>query len=342
MTFNSAYLKLTAFYVAIVMLISVTFSFVVYQFSSAELNRALERQSNSFGNRRFFIEEMMPNFEQIKIEQLEQSSRNLTEKLILANILILIFSAGVSYLFAKRTMRPIEEMLEIQRQFTGDASHELRTPLTAMKTEIEVNLRDKGFDMKGAKNLLQSNLEEISKLESLSNNLLTLSRYESDGNLPLTTVPLQEIIEEAHRKIRGLAKEKEIEFSFEVPKITLWANKESLIQLFVILFDNAIKYSPSKTTVSIAVNNKNVKNIEITVIDQGVGIHQNDLPHIFNRFFRIDEARTKTKTSGFGLGLSIAKKIVEIHNGKIEAESQPDKGTKFKILLPRKENRDSK
>lgn len=335
MHFEKAYLKLTLFYVAIVMIISIIFSIVLYGISSRELHGALGRQGRLFKNMPMMGSQpwQLKDFENTRRIQLEESSNNIKLYLLGLNGLILVLSGGISYLMAKRTLRPIEEMVDVQNRFTADASHELRTPLTAMKTEIEVSLRDKNLNVTEARDLLQSNLEEISKLEALSSGLLTLARYQETDRLSMEIFGLQKVIKAASSKIESLAKDKEIDFSIDIPETDIFGNKDSLKEMFVVIFDNAIKYSHPKSKVEV-VGEKTLKQVLIKVKDQGVGIKASDIPFIFNRFYRADISRTKGEVSGYGLGLSIAYKIAQAHKGKIEAESKLGQGTTFTIHLP--------
>ena len=337
MTFKSAYLKLTLFYVLIVMLISVIFSIVLFNVSSRELNFGLRRQSDIFRNLppRNTPFQSLEDLEKIRIDQLETSRINLGLNLIYLNLIILGLSASLSYWLAKRTLQPIEEMLETQRRFTADASHELRTPLAAIKTEIEVNLRNKKLNLQDAKDLLRSNLEEVGKLENLSNALLRLAQYEEGKNLIFEKISLEEIIVEAFQRIEKSAQNKEIEFENYLQNLKIYGDRASLTELFVVLLDNAIKYSPKKSKIFISINKlKNSSNVEIR--DQGTGIKALDIPYIFNRFYRADPSRSKTQTNGYGLGLSIAKKIIDLHKGSIKVSSQPDKGSIFTVMFPNK------
>lgn len=335
MHFKTAYLKLTFFYTLIVMIISVVFSIVLYQISSNELDRGLGRQSRFI--RELPINNLLPDrmqeMEQSRFEQFTESSQHLKLNLIRYNLLILVLSSIASYFFARKTLKPIEEMMEAQNHFTADASHELRTPLTAMRAEIEVNLRNKNLNAADAKKLLESNLEEIAKLESLSSALLKLSKYHEDFKLDFKKVLLSEIITEAYEKIENLAEKKKIEFENSFKDVFVNGDKQNLIELFVILLDNAVKYSPNHSKISININ-KEDKFAEVVIADRGMGIKASDLPYIFNRFYRADTSRSKEKIDGYGLGLSIAKRIAELHNGKISATSRPGKGSEFTVRLP--------
>lgn len=370
MTFNHAYQKLTLLYVLIVMCISVLFSLVIYHTSSIEISRGLGRQTRYIqglpGADPFLLR--LQDIEQNRMDQIQESNDHLRTNLILINLIILAASTIVSYFLAKRTLRPIEEMVEAQNRFTADASHELRTPLTAMRSEIEVNLRDQKMTLAEAKELLSSNLEEIAKLEVLSNALLKLAKFQDEVRVNFESVDLVKIIDEAWKKVESLAKEKDIFFKSnfiglssrattrdpspldsglrrndsEIHKndsqsisdeLAVFGDSQSLVELFVILFDNAIKYSHKNAVVTVSAK-EHGHHVEISVADQGIGIKASDLPYIFNRFFRADHSRTKEKTTGYGLGLSIAKQIVDLHNGKIEVVSTPNSGSTFTVSLP--------
>lgn len=335
MHFNLVYLKLTLFYVLIVMIISISFSVAIYQISSREISQGLGRQTRIL--REHPVDQNLPipiqDLEKIRTDLEQESSGHLQQNLIYFNLLILAFSSIISYFLAKRTLRPIEEAMEAQNRFTADASHELRTPLTAMRTEIEVSLRDKKLGLTAAKKLFDSNLEEIGKLESLSNALLKLAKYQDDFKLEFEMVPLTEIIIEAYEKVERAAKTKSIKFKNNFREIDVKGDRQSLVELFVILLDNAVKYSPKNSHISIKIS-KDKRDAKIKIIDNGIGIRASDLEYIFERFYRADSSRSKEKVDGYGLGLSIAKKIVELHNGSIEAISTPAKGSTFKVRLP--------
>jgi signal transduction histidine kinase len=335
MTFKLAYLKLTLFYVLIVMVISLIFSFIIYNISSSEIDRGLGRQARMM--REFSNNDRPPipfeDLEKIRIEELNTSNSRLKVNLIYFNILILILSSLFSYFSAKRTMRPIEEMVTSQNRFIADASHELKTPLTAMKAEIEVNLRDKKLKLVDSKKLLQSNLEEVSKLETLSNALLNLAKYQEDIKLEFKKLSLAEIIVEAYEKIEKIAQEKSIEFNNNFEEVYIKGDKQSLVELFVILLDNAVKYSPKNSKVAINIFKKD-KYATVEIKDHGIGIKASDLPHIYDRFYRADHSRNKEKADGYGLGLSIAKRIIKLHNGAIICQSSPGRGSRFIVKLP--------
>jgi len=334
MSFKSVSIKLTASYLLIVMIISISFSVILYRISSLEIGRGLSRQGKFFeqipDDR---IPQSFQNLEKIRQEQLVESNNHLKTNLIYFNLIIFILAGAASYYLARRTLKPIEEMVDLQNRFTADASHELRTPLTAMKTEIEVAMRDKNVKLSDTKQLLKSNLEEIGKLEVLSNSLLKLVNYENNKKSLFSKISLSDSIKEAYQKISSLAKQREIKFIFHLKEVFIKGETSNIIELFKILFDNAIKYSPKNSKVFVnLITHGNYA--EIKVKDEGIGIKATDLPYIFNRFYRADVSRSKEKVSGYGLGLAIAKKIIEAHKGTITAESKPGQGSTFIVRLP--------
>jgi signal transduction histidine kinase len=323
------------------MVISVSFSVVIYRLSYGELGRGLARQMTVL--RDLGAQWVPPNFaprdfDEIRMDQIRESSASLRNNLIYLNLLILFLSSVASYYFAKVTLRPIEEASEAQKRFTADASHELRTPLAAMRSEVEVGLRDRELTLAQAKKLLNSSLEEIGKLESLSTALLHLARYKEQGASAFENVALDEVLADAYSKVEKLAEKKCIVFENKAEAMSVPGDQPSLAELFAILFENAVKYSPKNSKVLVSAK-KHMKHVEIDVVDHGVGIKESDLPYIFNRFYRADHSRQKGLNppaggDGYGLGLSIAQAIVELHNGKISAKSTPGQGSQFRVELP--------
>jgi len=267
-------------------------------------------------------------------ELVEEIKRRIILILIAVNSGILLVSGGFGYVFAGRTLKPIQDMLDEQNRFITDSSHELRTPLTSLKSAMEVNLRDKHLTLKGAKVLITESISEVNKLQSLSDELLQLAQYQKTQDLAkFEKLSLANLVKKAIRKIKPIAKQKNMLIQNNTLDIEIDGSKHGLCDLFTILLDNAIKYSPEKASVTIS-SQKNDGSIEISVADQGIGIDKKDIPHIFDRFYRTDVARSKTNAGGYGLGLSIAKKITDIHHGSINVKSKPDKGSVFTIRLP--------
>jgi len=328
-----SYIKLTLWYMLIVMGISLAFSVVIYKVSFNELDRGFRRQPVVYmmnGNGDLMQKNGLEKERAARMDEIDQSIKSY---LFYLNLIILLLAAIASYFLAKKTLQPIEEMAELQSRFTGDASHELRTPLTAMETEIEVALRDQKMTLTEARELLRSNLEEIEKLKSLSNSLLKLAQYQkNDQELAKVSTNLKSVVAEAISKVDKVAANRNITIENDTEDLLIFGDESSLAELFTILLDNAVKYSHDKTKIEIASTIQG-KHVVISVKDHGLGIKASDLPFIFNRFYRADLSRSKHQIPGYGLGLSIAQKIVDLNNGKIEVESQPGKGTEFKIRL---------
>ncbi len=220
------------------------------------------------------------------------------------------------------------------RQFSADASHELRTPLTIMRGEVELALRyPKEPDE--YRRVLVSNLEEVLRLSAIVDNLLTLSKAEFGRFevLKEEDVALHDLVAELYDDCQMLATKKNIVIELaKNEKLTVRGDRIKLRQLLMNLVDNAIKYTPEQGRIVLTSVRENGF-AKIHVKDSGIGIPKEDLQKIFDRFYRVDKARTR-ELGGSGLGLSIAKWIAELHNGRIEVESEPSKGSVFTVILP--------
>jgi len=331
---SSPVFRLTVWYVLIIMVISIGFSSVIYRMTAQQVREGLpprEQFMNDFGNQ--FGDPYSQRISDLFQDRYEYVTSHLRNTLILLNLSVLIGASLASYFLAKRTLKPIEDALDEQRSFTADASHELRTPLAAMKTEIEVALHGKNSDDHAQ--VLSSNLEEIGKLERLSTSLLTLARNEN-GAHPVQSSPveLRKAVDGAYGRVEALAARKRITIERTGIYGVIHGDESALTDLLVIVLDNAVKYSPerSKVTVHGTVSKRHAM---ISVTDHGIGIPAADLPHVFRRFYRSDASRSKQKTDGYGLGLSIAKQIIDRHRGSITIDSTEHTGTAVQIVFPR-------
>jgi two-component system, OmpR family, sensor histidine kinase CiaH len=253
-------------------------------------------------------------------------------RLIWVNGFALFAGSGLSYYLSRRTLRPIEASMQAQSRFVSDASHELRTPLTAMQTASEVALRKPKLTLAEAIATLRSNNEEVAKLKTLTDGLLTLVKQEQIRG-QFASVQSADVVSEAIDRIAPLAVQKHISIEDKVDRFALSAHKPGLIQLLVILLDNAVKYSNEQTQITLSATAKG-NSACFVVKDQGMGIRASDQVHIFDRFYRANSARTKDSHDGYGLGLAIAQKIVEQHHGSISVDSAPGKGSIFTVKLP--------
>lgn len=323
---RSAVLRLTLFYLAIIMVISLCFSVVIYNLSSHELNRASAPQAlQQF--RGFFVDDYLAAQQAL----IDESRSQIKRTLVLWNLVIVGLGAFGSYVFARRTLQPIDDAIERQGRFISDASHELRTPLTAIQTETEVGLRDPKLTLKEAKELLASNLEEAKRLGALTTGLLELSNGQQ--TMQLEPVALSEVLSRAVSQIEPARSSAGITIvQQDIASVSVLGSPQRLEELFLILLDNAIKYSPSGSEIALEAK-KQGKYAVIVVRDQGMGIKAGDLPHIFDRFYRADASRSKQHIDGHGLGLSIAKQIIDAHGGQIVASSKPGHGATFTVKL---------
>lgn len=322
--FRLARIKLTIWYVLIIMMISGMFSAAAYQNLSQEITRG-------FRQRR--IQMMFPIVPQLEEQLIAEVKQRVILELLVTNGIILVTAGALSFFLAGKTLSPIEKMMDEQKRFVSDASHELRTPLTALKTEIEVALRDKKLSLKDAKSQLASNLEEVDKMQVLTNYMLSLNKYENGQiKLPKNMIDLSKIMNKSIAKLSGKIDIKKIILIKEIEKISMKGNEISLEELVVILLDNAIKYSQEGGEVRVGLAQTKDK-IVMKFGDKGIGISPEDMPYIFDRFYRANASRNKTNTDGYGIGLAIAKSIAEMHHGRIEVTSKVNQGSSFSVIF---------
>jgi len=330
--FTSATFKLTMWYLAIAMVISIGFSVVVYHLAVDELSFGLHHQTA-----RIFQEFPVFNSDpdlRVRSNDVSQGAHHILWQLVYFNILVLATAGLAAYLLARRTLEPIAAAHERQKRFTADVSHELRTPLTSLKMSSEVALLDAKAGKDMLKSALESNLEDAGKMDLLINSLLRLTKLDSEAaQAAFGTVRLRAIVASAIAQVEKTAGLKEIAIDNQVKAVNLHGDGDALTQLLVIILDNAIKYSPAGSRIDIA-SRKNDRYAIIDITDRGRGISAAALPHVFDRFYRADASRSKTGADGFGLGLSIAKLIVDQHDGVITITSREGHGTTVRIELP--------
>jgi len=331
--FRSVTFKLTMSYLMIITFISLCFSVVLYQVAAHDLTFGLRRQTQRISDN-FPVFSGSPYLRMR--EDIDESKRHLIGRLVLFNIVVIGAAGITSYALARRTLAPIEEAHERQKRFTADVSHELRTPLTALKMESEVALMDPSATKAELKAVISSNIEEVQKLTDLVSNLLRLSQLDdSEKSKLLQSVSLNESLQAAVDQLLPVATARNITINADFgPDTTVEGDRTTLAQLFIILLDNAIKYSSDGSAVKVKTElRQQLAYVRIT--DTGKGIAKSDLEHVFERFYRADSARTSGDTSsGFGLGLSIAKLIADSHNATISLTSQLSKGTTATVIIP--------
>lgn len=229
-----------------------------------------------------------------------------------------------------QTLERLEVLFTSQQRFLADVSHELRTPLTVIKGNVDLMRRMKQLDPES----LDSIDQEAGRLTRLVGGLLMLAQAES-GNLPLSfrRVELDLLIAEVFQEMHIIAGGAVRVHLSEIDQLVVNGDRDRLKQVLINLIANAIQYTPRGGDVFISLS-KVGDMARIICRDTGPGIPAEDLPHIFERFYRAEKSRTRGKATGFGLGLSITKWIVEHHNGRIEVDSKEGQGTTFAIWLP--------
>jgi heavy metal sensor kinase len=229
-----------------------------------------------------------------------------------------------------KTLERLEVLFTSQQRFLADVSHELRTPLTVVKGNVDLMRRMKRFDEES----LTSIDQEAGRLTRLVGGLLLLAQAES-GKLPLTFRPveLDILITEVFQEMRIIAGDKVHVHLNEIDQMMANGDRDRLKQVLINLVANAIQYTPQNGDVYLSLANVGGQ-ARIVCRDTGPGIPAEDLPHIFERFYRAEKSRTRGQSTGFGLGLSITKWIVEHHGGRIEVDSKEGRGTTFAIWLP--------
>lgn len=237
---------------------------------------------------------------------------------------------GLLILSFNETLERLDKLFASQQRFLADVSHELRTPLTVIKANADLMRMMKEVDFES----LDSIKEETDRLTRMVGDLLLLAQAES-GKLPLTFQPveLDALLLDVLKDLHLLAGDRvQLKIS-EIDQVLVNGDPDRLKQVLVNLISNAIKYTPGHGTVTFELSRVENQS-RLMIRDTGPGIPAEDLPYIFERFYRAEKSRTRSKTSGFGLGLSIAYWIINIHGGTIEVESQEGQGTTFTIWLP--------
>ena len=261
--------------------------------------------------------------------------RRLAYIMLCGGVVGLVIAVAAGYYLANRALIPIRLSMDKQEQFVADASHELRTPLSVIQAHTELLLRHPNHTIEQDSKHISTVLQESRQMSKLVSDLLTLARSDSN-QLELDIKPIQfdRNVQDCVSKMQMLAEIKDIILQTEIDSsIPMNADEERLHQLLVIVLDNAIKYTPEGGLVRV-ICRKLAHSVQLVVEDTGIGIAPDNLPHVFDRFYRGDKTRSRQE-GGTGLGLAIAKWIVEHHGGKIRVESIRSTGTQVFISLPR-------
>jgi two-component system, OmpR family, phosphate regulon sensor histidine kinase PhoR len=250
---------------------------------------------------------------------------------------VLVNSTGVSIgvLVVLHDVTRLKKLENVRREFVANVSHELRTPLTSIKGFVETLVDGAIHDPEGAKRFLNIIINHVNRLNAIVEDLLTISRIEKESEtreIQLETTSIRSIITAAVNVCEQKAKERAVTLNVTCDgSLYIIANRFLLEQAIINLVDNAIKYSENESVVSVDVQERN-KEIVISVSDNGCGISPEHVPRLFERFYRIDKARSR-KQGGTGLGLSIVKHTVLAHGGRVDVKSTVGKGSTFFIYL---------
>lgn len=344
--FHSARIKLTTWYLLIMFVVSSFFSLAVYRMLSLEVDRFVAMQKSKMERRMldpdFLPYEMRQRFPTppiafvIERELVNETKARIALSLLVVDGAILAISGMLAYFLAGKTLKPISDMVEEQKRFIGDASHELRTPLTALKSAIEVNLRDKNMSLDDAKDLLTCAKDQVDRLTHLSNSLLELTKHDLSGTYEdriREKINVGSVVEQVVSEMSNIGIQKSVSIKTNIKESFVFSTNHDIYRLATILIENAIKYSKPDTEVEVTVYSHK-KHVHIKVKDHGIGISEEDKKRVFDRFYRADAARNVHGTNGYGLGLAIAKKIVDSYKGKIDVKSKSGIGSEFIVTLP--------
>ena len=313
--------RLALSYLSVIMTLSLAFSMIIYAITSVQLNRPLPPSEHAQQP-----PELIERQFNRRLERRNSETRgSVIISLATLNGVMLLVGYWLSLLLARRTLVPIERAMRAQVQFVSDASHELRTPMTALMTTNEVALRKKTLDEKKVRVVFQRNIDEVEKLRELTDNLLQLTQVDNQ-QIEKQAVDMAELIRDTVDRYQPVADKKQVVLDMQVVPTKHTVAVTAVAQILGTLLDNAIKYSPSGSTVVIRLDGQT-----LSVVDQGIGIAKQDQAKIFDRFYRSDEARTRGHGSGYGLGLAIAKAVADKNGYQLSVKSEAGQGSTFSL-----------
>lgn len=317
--FLKARIRLTLIYTAVAGFILGIFSFMLYRSLVAQLYDSIQDKIFDPHLRRMFLDR----------------AQDIIQSRIIFDDTILLFCVLVfGFIITKWTLKPIKESMDKQKRFIADASHELRTPIAILKTQVEVAMRKKQISNVESQEILREVLSEVNVLASLANNLLNISKQTSEiSKREFRRISINKILSDSILKMSVIAEEKKIVLINNILKDEVYINGDPvmLTQLFFNILNNAISYTQAGGMVTISSTIKH-NSILINIVDTGKGIAPEKIPFIFEPFYR--SLDSDTNQDGAGLGLTIAKSIVDVHGGEISIKSEINKGVNVEIILP--------
>ncbi len=321
--FHTARARLTFIYVTILMVILFLSSSILYSAFASQLKVRYARFP-------------MPGREMPGVPPSRQEVlKDLTDSLVVVNGLLLVGAGVLSYWLAGITLRPIQASYDRQRRFLGDASHELRTPLSILQLEFEQELRESTVTLE-RKERVESHLEEVGRMTRLVNDVLSLSRLDDRAAFEVAFVPLDlaSILRRVVERLQVMASTHEVTLTLEMSPETVWVlgQEDLLMQALTNVVKNAITYNAPKGSVEVVLR-VNGDRVVVTVKDTGVGMKEEELAHLFERFYRADSSRSR-QTGGSGLGLSIVQAIMHRLGGSVVVASVAGQGTQVTLSFP--------
>lgn len=253
---------------------------------------------------------------------------------VVLGFVALLIASAIGYYMAGRALVPLREAYDKQKQFAADASHELRTPLSVVMASADLLLADPSIKEPFLRQVLEDLKSEVKKMTNLVSDLLMVARSDNNAlKFKIQRLDLTEILKQVIRTMTPIAEKKNIRLGGEnFSKVMINADEQKIKQLAIILVDNAIKYTLEGGAVLVRLEKVDNARAIFAVMDSGIGIAPEDLDKVFERFYRVDKARSR-EMGGNGLGLAIAAEIVKLHEGKISVASKLGEGTKFTVEL---------
>ncbi|WP_201002880.1 sensor histidine kinase [Paenibacillus glycanilyticus] len=292
---------------------------------------------NLDGNRwAYDVQQVMDGYSVVFLDVTNQHQflMTLLYTFLAVGFIMLIVIYFTSRYFANRSIAPVKEAFDKQKRFIADASHELRTPLAVINTNADVLLSNNDDLIRNQEKWLHHIKSETERMRTLTSDLLYLTQMDdARENVIFAPFNLSEAVESVILTLEAVIFEKDIALSYDIsPELSINGNVEQMKQVTLILLDNAIKYTNAKGKIDLTLK-KHGSEVVLNVTNSGEGIPPEHLGKIFDRFYRADASRSR-KHGGYGLGLAIAKAIVEQHKGKIHARSVPGETTSFSVQLP--------
>ena len=319
--FLYARLRLTILYTIVTMTIVTLFSLALFI--------SLDRSS-----RGLLDDDQQSDLITMQNHKFRSNIEDIENTIMYVDFFLLFLVSGLGYIIAGKILNPIKKNMETQKRFLADASHDLRTPLAIMKSESQVLFQSNSRIIDEYKQVIGSNIEEINKMTDLVEDLLHIARNESIRSETILSedVNLQKLIEKLISRIKLESNKKNIRINVEGTIISsIKGNANNLERAIQNILKNAINYTPKDGKIKVSLNQER-NSCSIKVLDTGVGIKESDLPYVFDRFYKAEHSRNDA--SGSGLGLPIAKQIIEQHGGTIKIVSKLNNGAEIIITIP--------